>query len=144
MVSEKFYQSASDVRKNWSMTIDSVVHNKPAFINRTHDNIAMLNSGLLTDMLKSYKFNVILDEEEDGSITGFVEELRLVENAQSREELLDEIVKAMKEYAVDYYAEFDLWSKSPNLVSQVPYVIKLLLSDEREVLEDIICQNGKN
>lgn len=34
MIAENYYQNASEVRKNWSMTIDSVVHERPAFIHR--------------------------------------------------------------------------------------------------------------
>lgn len=140
----EYCQKASDVRKNWSMTIDSVVHNRPAFISRTHDSVAMLNSQLLLDLLKEYKYHVVFENEEDGSVTGFVEELQLVENANDEKECIESIVSSMKDYAVDYYTEFGYWSKAPNRMNHIPYIIKLLISSDDRILEDIICQNGKN
>ena len=90
-------RNASDVRKNWSMTIDSVVHERPAFITRTHDNIAMLNEVTLTELLRNYKFNIIIDKESDGSVTGFLEELQLVENAEDTTACIDNMIAAMRD-----------------------------------------------
>ncbi len=141
---DSLYQKASDVRKNWSMTIDSVVHERPAFINRTHDSIAMLDDRLLAGLLRDYKFHITFDEEEDGSITGYEEELQLVENAPDRETCIAGMISAMRDYALDFYREFAYWSQAPNRVSHIPYVIKLLISSDEAIAEDIQCQNGKN
>ncbi len=35
--------SSTDVRKNWSETLDSVVRERPAYIKRTRDNLALMN-----------------------------------------------------------------------------------------------------
>ena len=137
-------RNASDVRKNWSMTIDSVVHERPAFITRTHDNIAMLNEVTLTELLRNYKFNIIIDKESDGSVTGFLEELQLVENAEDTTACIDKMIAAMRDYAMDYYNEFSYWSKAPNRSQHIPYVVKILISSDDMIKEDMICQNGKN
>ena len=51
----------------------------------------------------------------------------------------------MKDYAVDYYNEFSYWSKAPNRATHIPYVIKILVSSDNRILEDIIiCQIGEN
>lgn len=144
MVAKQYYQNASEVRKNWSMTIDSVIHVRPAFINRTHDRFVMLDEGLLSGILSSFKYHVTIEEEDDGSLTGYVEELQLVENASTRNELLSEIVFAMKDYAMDYYNDFSYWSKAPNRADHIPYVIKILTSDEKTILEELVCQDGGN
>ncbi len=144
MITKDLCQNASDVRKNWSTTIDTVVHDRPAFINRTHDYVAMLNSQLLVDMLRDYKYHVTLETEDDGSVTGYVNDLQLVENAPSREECIKAVANGMKDYAVDYYAEFNYWSKAPNRVSHIPYVIKLLVSTDDMIYKDIVCLDGKN
>ena len=138
------YQSASDVRKNWSMTIDSVVHDRPAFINRTHDYFAMLDSRLLMSILKDYKYHVVMEKEDDGSMTGYVDELQLVENAPDKESCITAVISAMKDYATDYYAEFAYWSKAPNRTDHVPYVLKLLISDDEMIRGDMVCRNGKS
>ncbi len=61
--------SSTDVRKNWSETLDSVVHERPAYIKRTRDNVALLNMNTLMELLSGYKFTVRKYVEEDGSIT---------------------------------------------------------------------------
>lgn len=144
MVADLLYQNASDVRKNWSLTIDSVVHDKPAFINRTHDYVAMLDSRLIADVLHDYKYHIELDTEDDGSTTGYVTELELVENAPTRKECIISILKAMKDYALDYYSEFSYWSKAPNRAPHLPYILKLLVSDDAMIMEDMVCLDGKN
>ena len=48
---------ATDVRKNWSLTLDSVVRERPAYIKRTHDSIAMMDVSTLNTLLMGYRFN---------------------------------------------------------------------------------------
>ena len=57
---------------------------------------------MLSGILNALKYHVTIEEEADGSLTGYVEELELVENAGTREELLSELVLAMKDYALDF------------------------------------------
>ena len=83
MKENDIYQNASDVRKNWSITIDTVVHDRPAFINRTHDYVTMLSSGLLADILHDYKYHVTLENESDGSVTGRVTEFDILYHNQT-------------------------------------------------------------
>ena len=94
--------------------------------------------------LETLKFTVSLFEEEDGSFTGILEELDLIENASSKENCLLSLLDAMKDYARDFYDEFALWSSAPNRKSHIPYVLKILSSSDSELLEDIVCRNGKN
>lgn len=144
MTVSECYQNASEVRKNWSATIDSVIRERPAFINRTRDNVTLMDTNLLLNLLNGYKYHVILEKENDGSVTGLVKELDLVENGADKKECLDAVVSSMKDYAIDYYTEFGYWSKAPNRRSHLPYILKLLISDDDKIAEDIICQNGKN
>ena len=138
------YQNASYVRKNWSTTIDSVVHERPAFITRTHDKVVMANYPLMDKILNGYKFHLTLEKEDDGSITGYLEELQLVENGSSKADCIQKMIAGMIDYAMDYYSEFSYWSKAPNRISHIPYVMKLLISSNEKIREDLICQNGKN
>ncbi len=144
MIANSYYQNASDVRKNWSMTIDSVVHDRPAFINRTHDKIAMLDVKLVSGLLEGYKYHVTFEVEDDGSVTGFVEELDLVENAPDRDKCVSAIIDGMKDYASDYYSEFAYWSQAPNRIAHIPYILKILISDDEIIKRDLICRDGKN
>lgn len=107
------------------------------------DTVKHLKS--LMEEYDDFKFHVELSDEDDGSITAYVNELRLVENAKTKEEVLQKITESMKEYAFDYYNEFNYWSKAPNLTSQIPYVVRLLTSSSKRIMADMmICQTGNN
>ena len=101
-----------------------------------------------TEMLKIFldtlNFTVSFFEEEDGSFTAVLEELDLIENAPSKEDCMISILDAMKDYAHDFYNDFSLWSSAPNRKSHIPYVLKILLSPDSRLLEDMVCRNGKS
>lgn len=144
MTADKIYQNASDVRKNWSFTIDTVVHDRPAFINRTRDYVAMLDNQTLLRLLDNVKYHLEMESESDGSVTAYLVELELVENAPTKSECVKNMISAMKDYALDFYNEFNYWSKAPNRAPHVPYVLKILMSNDDALMGDIICQTGKN
>ncbi len=93
------------------------------------------------ELLREYKFHIEIEEEDDGSITAYESELALVENAENREICINKMIKAMKDYAQDYYNEFGYWSKAPNRTAHIPYVLKLLINSDDSIAEDIICQD---
>ena len=98
----------------------------------------------LQKFLEPLKFNISFFEEEDGSFTGTLEELDLIENAPSKKECLFSLLEAMKEYAQDFYNEFSLWSSAPNRKSHIPYILKILSSSDSQLIGDIICRSGKS
>ncbi|MBO5587550.1 MAG: hypothetical protein J5899_02370 [Acidaminococcaceae bacterium] len=52
---EQLSRSSSEVRKEWSSTIDATVRLRPQFVQRTHDNITMLNTVMLAELLGNCK-----------------------------------------------------------------------------------------
>ena len=98
---------------------------------------------MLRTFIESLKFNVSLFEEEDGTFTGTLEELDLIENAHSEKECIISLREAMKEYANDFYNEFNFWSSAPNRKNHIPYVLKILSSSDKQLAEDIICRHSK-
>ncbi len=91
--------SATDVRKNWSVTLDSVVRERPAYIKRTRDNIAMIDVGTLLDALAGYKFEADVYTEEDGSVTLSTRILDLVVNEADINTAKISLAKEIREYA---------------------------------------------
>ena len=136
-------KKATDVRKKWSETVDTVVRDKPVFVSRTHDNIVMINVETMKLAFSWVKYSIELTKEKDGSYTGTLCELDLVENADSKNGCIETLVNAIKEYAIDYYAEFSLWSTAPNTKKHLPYVLKALYSSDDEIREAMICHDGK-
>ncbi len=136
--------NATDVRKNWSEVSESVIRERPQFIKKTRDYMLLSNIDFMATLLSGYKFSAEKYVEEDGSVTLSLNEIPLVENADSEEEAITALSKAILEYAVDFYSEFNYWSSAPNKKSEIPYVFKaLVLDDAKKIGECIRCQAGE-
>ncbi len=139
-----YMKNASEVRKEWSSTIDTAIRERPVFFQRTRDNLALLDIATLQLAFRDLHFDLTFFNEEDGSVTCAEEHLDLVENALTRDECILKMFHAIRDYASDYYDEFTLWSKAPNRQGHIPYVLKVLVSTDAEIREDMICHDGKN
>ena len=139
-----YCRSASEVRKEWSSTIDAVIRERPAFIQRTRDNLILLDIATLKLAFQYLRFELSFYYEENGSVTCTENQLDLVENAETKEACIQKIIDAMRDYADDFYSEFALWSKAPNRKSHIPFILKILASTDEEIREDMICRDGKN
>lgn len=138
------FLSATEVRKNWSLTLDNVVREKPAYIKRTHDEITMMDINILRFLLTIYRFNADKYIEKDGSVTLSLREIDLVVNSDSEDDAKDKLIIEIKDYAEDYYDNFQSWSNSPNRQGHIPFVLKALITDNYSLKEDLICLDGKN
>ncbi len=136
--------SSTDVRKNWSETLDSVVHERPAYIKRTRDNIALINLNTLLELLSGYRFTVKKYVEDDGSVTLSADNIDIVVNGVNIETAKRAMAADIKEYAEDYYEHFATWSIAPNRKAHIPYVLKALSLDETAIMEELVCRSGKN
>ena len=95
----------------------------------------MISKKMLLTFLEPLTFTVSFVPEDDGSFTGAVEELDLFENSTSKEECLELLIGAMKEYAWDFYRDFNFWSSAPNRRNHIPYVMKILSSSDEKLAE---------
>jgi hypothetical protein len=136
--------NATDVRKNWSVTLDKVAHERPAYVKRTHDNVAIISFSTLNLMLAGYHFCAKKFKEKDGSITLSAVDLDIVVNEANEQAAKHRLAEYIKEYAEEFYEEYALWSKAPNRVGHIPYVFKAITLDTEAIEEEIICQDGKN
>lgn len=137
--------SATDVRKHWSETMDSVVREKPTFIKRTRDCVVLANEDLFMEMLSAYTFSAVRYTEDDGSITLSLNEIDIVENAPTEGEAKLKLAESILDYATDFYNDFAYWSAAANRKAHVPYVLRaIMLDDIHKIGECISCQAGKN
>jgi predicted RNase H-like HicB family nuclease len=137
--------NATDVRKDWSAVIDNVVRIKPQFFKRTRDCLMLTDVRFLLTMLSAYQFTATIYKEEDNTVTISLNEIDLVENAETEELAKQQLAESIMEYAEDYYDDFAYWSSASNRVEHVPYVIKaLILNDAQQIGEQIVCQSGKS
>ena len=136
--------NATDVRKNWSEVSESVIREKPQFIKKTRDYMMLSNMEFMNVLLSGYQFTAVKYVESDGSVTLSLNEIDLVENADSEEEAIKAMSASILEYAVDFYKDFNFWSSANNKKSEIPYVFKaLILDDVAKIGECIQCQVGE-
>lgn len=142
---EMLMEKATNVRKEWSAVCDSVIHEKPKFIKRTRDKMWFSNLEIMADILEAYQFTAKKYLEDDGSVTLSLNEIDLVENGKDEQEARYQLAKAILEYSLDYYNEYELYSHSPNRKKHIPYIFKALIIDSPEKIGEILqCQDGKN
>lgn len=138
-------EQATTVRKEWSAVCDSVIHEKPKFIKRTRDKMWFSNLETISELLEAYHFSATKYIEDDDSITLSLNEIDLVENGKDEREARLKMGKAILEYALDYYNEYEMYSRSPNRKKHIPYIFKALIIDNPEKIGDTLqCQDGKN
>lgn len=138
-------EQATTVRKEWSATCDSVIHDKPKFIKRTRDKMWFSDLDTVMEILEIYQFTAQRFVEDDGSITLSLNEIDLVENGENEGEARLSLAKSILEYSLDYYNDYAIYSHSPNRKKHIPYIFKALIIDNPDKLGGmIICQDGRN
>lgn len=137
--------NATEVRKEWSSVVDSVVRDKPKFIKRTRDRMWLSNIETMADILEGYQFTAEKYVEEDQSITLSLNEIDLVSNAPTEKEAKINLAESIMQYAMDFYQDYAYWSSAPNRKKHIPYIFKALIMDDINVIGDsIICHDGKS
>lgn len=137
-------EQATTVRKEWSTVCDSVIHEKPKFIKRTRDKMWFSNLETMLEILAVYQFTAEKYLEDDGSVTLSLNEIDLVENGKDEKEARTNLGRSILEYSIDYYNEYETYSRSINRKSHIPYIFKALIIDDPEKIGDLLqCQDGK-
>ena len=135
--------NATQVRSEWSAVVDSVVREKPIMFKRTRDVLFLSDIDLLDELLSAYTFNARVFKEDDGTVTVALDEIDLVENGADEADALENLSKAILEYAEEYYADYTYWSRG-NRKTHKPYVFKaLILNDTRKIGGLIKCHHGE-
>ncbi|MDR0917599.1 MAG: hypothetical protein LBN02_10500 [Oscillospiraceae bacterium] len=133
-----FTINATEVRRDWSTVVDSVIRDKPKFIKRTHDYMLLSDIELIANLLSAYKFTAEQFIEDDGSVTLSLNEIDLVENGTDEKSARLKLAKSILDYAEDYYGEFNYWSSAPNRKPHIPYVLKALITGDCEMIGEML------
>ncbi len=130
--------SSTEVRKNWSEVIDTVVRKKPVFIKRNRDVLTFLSLEQLDIILDFFVLNMNIYLEEDGSYTASIDEIDLAGNARTQDEVIELICDDLIEYADEYMENFDLYYHSSNRKSHFPYIYKVIAHEsDRDKIKTI-------
>lgn len=119
--------NATDVRKNWSLFIDEVIHGKPGVVKRNRDFFLSISLEQALSLLEGFHFTAEIMPEQDGSITLSLEEIDLVVNSPDLDTAKTAMAEELINYANDYFNDFQLYYNAPNRKNHFPYVLKILL-----------------
>lgn len=136
---------SSNVRKDWSGVMDSVIRKKPAFIRRTRDCMMLSSIDTIYELVSSIRY--IADEyrEDDGTVTLSLCDMDIVANGPDIASVKKLLVQNIMEYAEEYYSSYELYYASPNRKAHLPYIIKALTAKDPDELEEaVLCRPGKS
>jgi len=121
--------NSTEARKNWSEVIDTVVRKRPVFIKRNRDVMTFLSLDQLDLLLDSFKLTVTILEEDDGTHTGVIEEIDIMDNAETIDELIELLAVELSNYSEEYMMNFDMYYHSPNRKTHFPYIYRVIAHD---------------
>ena len=142
----QIYQSSTEIRNNFSLTIDKAVHERPQFIKRTHDKVVLISDEYLYVILDQFRIDCNVKKEKDGTFILTNEIIDdIIATGNSLEKAKEDLSNQLLDYAREYYESFDLYSKAPNRKKHLAYVMKILMLGDPVLVEGIlVCQDGKN
>jgi hypothetical protein len=99
----------------------------------------------LKQSLDKFVFSGNFFTETDGSVTLSLNEIDLVENAPTEQDVRFIMGNSIIEYAKDYCSDFTVFGRAPNRKKHLPYVFKaLMINDSQKIGEGILCRLGEN
>ena len=124
---DAIYQSSTDVRNNFSSTIDKAIYERPQFIKRTRDYAVLLSTDILSSVLSGMRLHYNIAKEEDGTfVLSCIEMDDIIACGKTEDDAKDDMADQLQEYAEEYYNEFVLYSRSPNRKDHLPYILRIL------------------
>ena len=130
--------SATDVRKNWGQFNDDVVREGPRFVRRNRDDWAALSADHLKAAFDHLTIFATNFQEADGSFTMSLDDLDIVENADSTDEVIDLIDDSLIDYAQEYMDSFSQYFNAPNRKPHFPFVLKVISQPDYETVKSLI------
>lgn len=116
-------------------TLPMLAQKKPMLLNESSEPVLFITPHQIKQLCESVQLHAIIRNEKDGSITVALQELDLVTNRATTEHAIYALAEDLIDYALEYYAEFELYYQSPNRKNHFPFVMKVLMQSD---LDDII------
>jgi predicted RNase H-like HicB family nuclease len=131
--------NATDVRANFGEFIDTIIREKPQAIKRNRDVIMAFSKQQMKELLSVYELTFEYEQDEDGKFAGSIEQIEdIVADAETLEELRNELSRQLVEYAIDYETNYSRYYNTPNRHKHAPYVLRVLLEDDTESIANML------
>jgi predicted RNase H-like HicB family nuclease len=131
--------NATDVRANFGGFIDTIIREKPQAIKRNRDVIMAFSKQQMKELLSVYELTFEYEQDEDGKFAGSIEQIEdIVADAETLEELRNELSRQLFEYAIDYETNYSRYYNTPNRHKHSPYILRVLLEDDTESIANLL------
>lgn len=127
-------RTATEVRESFSAYLDDVIRKSPQAIRRHRDSFITMSPEHINAMLDHLSFTLAYDNEEDGSLSGTLEEVGISANAPDLQSLKDTLANYLLDYAEDYMSQFTRYFLSPNRRAHFPYIMKAIAQADNAAL----------
>lgn len=137
--------SSSEVRREWSQVMDTVVRRGPVLLRRNRDYMMLCSDATISQLVADV--SIVADQfvEADGSVTLSARALDIAVHAPDLQAAKSALAGDVMEYAEEYFQDFARYSQSPNRKGHLPYVMKALSARSPEELEGaVVCRPGKS
>ena len=134
--SEKFTQA----RSKFSQLFDEVVKEElPVLIERGGRQHGLLVArDALLRLLAPFRMHVDVLPEDDGGFTLWLRELDIGGTGPSLKDARADLVSAVRSYVRDYWRQFALYRRLPDMSTKEPYVLRLSLADSEQDLVNVL------
>lgn len=139
-----FAINSTEVRKEFGGYIDIIIRKKPVFIKRSRDYIMGISIDMAKELVKDIKFEFEKYIENDGSVTLSFVDFDFVVNGSDFEKAICLLIKDLREYAEEYYNDIEYWSTDVNRKNHLPSILKVLMTDDEELRESLLCLAGES
>lgn len=123
------FERASDARANWKELLDAAIEGVPATVRRDESLVAIVNADRLRYFLQSLGPRAVV-VSENGAWTLFFPGLPLAAEGESLDELVEDAVEVLREYADDWS---DRLHRAPNHTNNWGLVQFIALSSDDEL-----------
>lgn len=139
------YISSTEVRKNFSDTINNALYSKPQLIRRNRNDVLLVGKDIVFNMLENLRIKLVI--RKDGNT--FYTENNVLEDiigwGKTKDEAIEDFINCLDAYAHDYYDNFQVYSKTERGKRDLPYVFRVICSTSLEDIKGmLVCQDGKN
>lgn len=135
--------NSTEVRKNWSETIDSVVRTHPVFIKRNRDLLALLSVNHLEKLLDDYNIYVTVEHIDKTTYSAKIPIFDIFVKAETITGISDNAVSKIIDFCQSYFDDLDININLPERASLFPYVLKVIIAlmEDKNIKDMLIIKN---
>ncbi len=137
-------KNSTEVRKEWSESIDLSIRTHPVFIKRNRDILSLFSIKHIERLLDEYNIYVSVEYSDNGTYTARIPQFDIFINKQETiTEVSDKAVEKLKAFCLDYFDNLDININLQERAKLFPYVLKVIIAivNEHDIKDMLIIKN---